>query len=645
MWGENITQYVAEINRIYKAGNATEHTYRPALKSLLEKMFNKGINPLVITNEPKRIACGAPDYIVTRNGIPIGYIEAKDIGTDLNHKSHKEQFDRYKQSLNNLIITDYLTFQLFIDGVFIASVSMAKTEKNGIVPDKNQFDAFASLIDSFAGYEGQSIITSLQLSKIMAAKARLLAKTIENVLDEEINTFKMEFNDDSSLMGQLKAFKDVMHQEMTHKEFADVYAQTIAYGMFAAKINDKSNATFNRNKAAQLIPPSNPFLRKLFQVIAGYDVDVRICWMVDDLANLFNYVSIYDINKEFDKTDNDAMIHFYETFLSEYDPTLRKSKGVWYTPQPVVKFMVKAVDDILKQEFGISKGLANNEKITVIQKNEMNIDEPRTYHRVQILDPATGTGTFLAEVVQNIFKSNKEEQGMWDVTASKELIPRINGFEILMASYAMAHLKLDMLLQQTGYKPSDDERLRIYLTNSLEEPRAGSGAQFAQWLSNEAKEASRIKKDIPVMVVLGNPPYSGESQNKSQNKKVRNWIERLLDDYKKEPDKENTVGQKLEEKNSKWINDDYVKFIRFGQYFIEKNKEGILAFITNHSFLDNPTFRGMRWHLLKTFDKIYILDLHGNAKKKESAPNGGKDENVFDIQQGVSINIFVKHKK
>ena len=645
---KEITQYISDINEIYKVGNATEHSYRSALKTLWEEMIVRAKNflplqDMTITNEPKRIDCGAPDYIVIQNEIPVGYIEAKNIDTDLNHKTHKEQFDRYKHSLDNLIITDYLTFQLFVNGDFITSVTIAKTGKNGITGDKTQFDAFATLIDSFIGYEGQPVKTSLQLSKIMAAKARLLSKTIENVLDEETNTFKMECNDDSSLLGQLKAFKDVMQHDMSHKQFADVYAQTIAYGMFAAKFNDKSNTTFNRNKAAQLIPQSNPFLRNLFQVTVGFDVDKRICWVVDDLANLFNYVNIDDISKEFDKIDNDAMIHFYETFLAEYDPTLRKSRGVWYTPQPVVKFIVQAVDGILKKEFGINKGLANNEKIPVVQKNELNKDVSREYHRVQILDPATGTGTFLSEVVQHIFRSNKEEKGMWDSFVSKDLIPRINGFEILMASYAMAHLKLDLLLQKTGYIPTKEDRLRIYLTNSLEEPRAGSGAQFAQWLSNEANEASRIKRDLPIMVVLGNPPYSGESQNKSNNKKVRSWIERLLDDYKKEPINENeTIGRKLKEKNAKWINDDYVKFIRFGQYFIEKNEAGVLAFVTNHSFLDNPTFRGMRWNLLKTFDKIYILDLHGNAKKKEIAPDGDKDENVFDIQQGVSINIFVK---
>jgi len=627
MINNEITQYIAELNKIYKAGNATEHTYRPALKQLLESMTTD----LTVTNEPKRIACGAPDYIVTKKEVPVGYIEAKDIGVDLNHKSNKAQFDRYKKSLDNLIITDYLTFQLFENGEPVTSVTIAKTVKSGIEANKAKFEAFITLIRHFTGYEGQGIQSSMQLSKVMASKARLMANIIENALNDNTK------EDDNSLDGQLKGFREVLIHDITYKGFADIYAQTIAYGMFAAKLNDETNNSFSRSKAAELIPHSNPFLRKLFQYIAGYDLDERIRWVVDDLADLFNYVDILAITKEFDKADHDPIVHFYETFLAEYDPALRKSRGVWYTPQPVVQFIVQAVDDILKQDFELSQGLADASKIKRkqhIKQNDGTLkEEEKEYHRVQILDPATGTGTFLAEVVQNIYQRFKSQQGMWQSYAGEHLIPRINGFEILMASYAMAHLKLGMLLHQTGYKPYTNERLRIYLTNSLEEAQAKTDIPFARWLSDEANEASHIKSDVPVMVILGNPPYSGESQNNGD------WIEKLMREYKKEPS-----GIKLQEKNSKWINDDYVKFIRFGQYFIEKNGEGIIAFITNHSFLDNPTFRGMRYNLLKTFNKIYVLDLHGNAKKKETAQDGGKDENVFDIQQGVSINIFIKTK-
>jgi predicted helicase len=621
---KELNQYIAELNQIYKAGNATEHSYRPALQRLLENITQG----LKITNEPKRIACGAPDYIVTRKEIPVGYIEAKDIGVDLNGKANKEQFERYRQSLSNLIITDYLTFQLFEDNGKVASATIAKVNKAGIEADSAQFDVFAEMVSLFTGYQGLSIQTSEHLSKMMAAKARLMANIIEQTLESN------EQSDNNSLNGQLRGFREVLIHDITHKTFADIYAQTIAYGMFAARLNDETNNEFSRATAAQAIPQSNPFLQKLFQYIAGYDLDDRIRWVVDDLADLFNYVDIGEVMKEFDKIDHDPIIHFYETFLAEYDPVLRKSRGVWYTHKPVVQFIVQAVDDILKQEFSIPQGLADISTVKrkqFVKQNDDSLKEVQEeYYKVQILDPATGTGTFLAEVVRNIHRRIADQPGMWSGYASKHLIPRINGFEILMASYAMAHLKLDMLLQKTGVTLPPKQRLRIFLTNSLEEAHAKTEIPFAKWLSDEANEASDIKQDVPVMVVLGNPPYSGVSQNNGK------WITDKIEDYKY------VDGVHFNEKKH-WLQDDYVKFIRYGQYFVEKNGEGILAYINNHSFLDNPTFRGMRWKLLQTFDRIYILDLHGNAKKKETTPDGSKDENVFDIMQGVSINIFVKH--
>ncbi|MEY8703204.1 type ISP restriction/modification enzyme, partial [Francisella philomiragia] len=305
-------------------------------------------------------------------------------------------------------------------------------------------------------------------------------------------------------------------------------------------------------------------------------------------------------------------------------------------------FIVRAVDEVLKSEFGLSQGLADTTK-TKIQIDSQTTDKrsksgykqiEKEVHKVQVLDPATGTGTFLAEAIKFIYNNNfKSMQGAWSGYVEEHLIPRLNGFELLMASYAMAHLKLDMLLTDTGFRPksTQSQRFHIYLTNSLEEHHPDTGTLFANWLSNEANEANQIKKDTPVMVVMGNPPYSGESANKGE------WIMELMEDYKKEP-----TGGKLKERNPKWINDDYVKFMRYGQYYIEKNGSGILAFINPHGFLDNPTFRGMRYSLLKTYDKIYTIDLHGNSKKKEICPDGSKDENVFDIMQGVSINILIK---
>ncbi|MCL2065692.1 MAG: N-6 DNA methylase, partial [Candidatus Cloacimonetes bacterium] len=333
--------------------------------------------------------------------------------------------------------------------------------------------------------------------------------------------------------------------------------------------------------------------------------------------------------------DKDPIIHFYECFLSEYNPTLRKNRGVYYTPNEVVNFIVRAVDDILINDFELPMGLASVEPISDWQKNNINIQSEivcsaTDKHRVQILDPATGTGTFLVETIKHIHHKFSSQQGLWQSYVSDHLLPRLNGFEILMAPYTMAHLNLNWTLEKTGFINENEKRLRVFLTNSLDEFSEGHRGQD-RLFSQEADEAGAIKLDTPVMVVLGNPPYNVESQTSNE------WIDRLLQDYKKEP-----TGEKLNEKNPKSINDDYVKFIRFGQHFIEKKGEGVLAFITNNSFLDNPTFRGMRWNLLNSFNKVYIIDLHGSSIKKEIAPDSSKDENVFNIMQGVSINIFVK---
>ncbi|HET8803312.1 MAG TPA: type ISP restriction/modification enzyme, partial [Aequorivita sp.] len=399
---------------------------------------------------------------------------------------------------------------------------------------------------------------------------------------------------------------------------------------------------FSRHEAAELIPKSNPFLRKLFGYIAGPDLDDRIKWIVDSLTDIFLACNVEEILKNYGKSTKmeDPIIHFYETFLSEYDPKFRKSRGVWYTPQPVVNFIVRAVDDILKTEFDLPQGLADTSK-TTIKVNTQTADKrsatgykqmEQEVHKVQILDPATGTGTFLAEVVKHIHKKFQGQQGIWSNYVETHLLPRLNGFELLMASYAMAHLKLDLLLTETGYKPTTNQRFRVYLTNSLEEHHQDTGTLFANWLSTEANEANHIKRDTPVMCVIGNPPYSGISSNNGE------WISNLIEDYKY------VDGVHFNERKH-WLNDDYVKFLRYGQHFIEKNGSGVLAFINPHGFLDNPTFRGMRWHLLKTYDKIYTIDLHGNSKKKETAPDGSPDQNVFDIMQGVSINFFVKTGK
>ncbi len=617
-----IVEYLNIIGKRYKSGISREHSYRGDLESLIRELV-KGVE---ITNEPANVTdCGNPDYVITKGKIPIGYIEAKDIGKDLKGKQYKEQFTRYKKALDNLIITDYIWFQFFQNGELIHEIKIGEIEQNSIKPITDNFEKFENLIQNFCTFIGQTIKSSKKLAVMMAAKARLL----EDILEKAI-TSDEETQENTSLKEQYDTFKLLLIHDLKPKEFSDIYAQTLAYGMFAARLNDKTLDDFSRQEAAELIPKSNPFLRKLFGYVAGPDIDERIKRTVDNLADVFRATNIEELLKNFGKSTqtNDPIIHFYETFLAEYDPKLRKSRGVWYTPEPVVNFIVRAVDDILKSEFNLPQGLADTSKTKIKlpdrTKNRMGEKE---VHKVQILDPATGTGTFLAEVVKHIYKNNfASMQGAWSGYVEEHLIPRLNGFELLMASYSMAHLKMDMLLKDTGYEAKKDQRFNIYLTNSLEEYHPYTGTLFASWLSTEASKANYIKRDTPVMCVIGNPPYSVSSSNKSE------WIKKIMIDFKKD----------LNERNIQPLSDDYIKFIRFGQYYIDKNGEGILAYISNNSFIDGIIHRQMRKNLLETFDKIYILDLHGNAKKKETAPDGGVDQNVFDIMQGVSINIFVK---
>jgi len=625
-----IEQYIKIINQRYKQGNTTEHTFRGDLQQLLESL----LPDVRATNEPKRQECGAPDYILTKNDIPVGFIEAKDIGNkDLegkNKSGNKEQFDRYKASLDNLIFTDYLDFHIYQDGNFIIKIAVAEVIGNEIKPIPKNFEIFTHLIKDFVTHIGQTIKSSKKLAEMMAGKARLLSDVIEKSLNSDETQ-----EEDSTLKEQMKAFKKILIHDITPKGFADVYAQTIAYGMFAARLYDPTLENFSRQEAAELIPKSNPFLRKLFGYIAGPDIDDRIKWIVDNLSEIFLACNVEKILKNYgDATKiEEPIIHFYENFLAEYDPKLRKTRGVWYTPAPVVNFIVRAVDDILKTEFNLPKGLADSAKTKVTISTQTPDKRSSTrykkiekeFHKVQILDPATGTGTFLAEVVKHLNKKFKGQEGIWSSYVENDLIPRLNGFELLMASYAMAHLQLNLLLKETGYNANKNKRTKIYLTNSLEPYHPDTGTLFANWLSSEANEANHIKRDTPVMCVIGNPPYAVSSTNKGD------WIQALLKDYKK-----NLNERKIN------LDDDYIKFIKYGQHYIDKNGEGILAYISNNSFIDGITHRQMRKNLLETFDKVYILDLHGNAKKKEVCPDGSPDQNVFDIMQGVSINIFVK---
>lgn len=629
---EHISAYIKEVNQLYQTGVTTEHSFRPALQRLLKECTH-----LIAINEPTHIACGAPDFtLLTSSHLAVAYVEAKDLfDNDLDgKKTNKEQFDRYKNALDTIVFTDYLDFHLYADGVLLDCVQLAIVQDDKIVLDESQVDRFTSLIEKLRSAHPQKITSPAKLAKLMAGKARLMADAVKKSLDNDTNK-------SGSLWHQLLAFKEVLNKDLDPTRFADLYAQTIAYGLFAARIHDTTPLTFSRQEAANLIPHSNPFLRQIFQQLAGYDINDSIAWIVDDLVNIFAATDVKKLRKNFGKEmqRRDPMIHFYEDFLKYYDPTAKKKYGVYYTPQPVVEFIVRAVDDILKTDFALPKGLADTSKVDVTVKemeegSDTVVSRVVSKHRVQVLDPATGTGTFLAEVVGRI--KEQQQKGVWSSYVDEHLIPRIYGFEYMMAPYTIAHIKLDMLINwwdDEALAATHNNRLQIYLTNSLDQTELTNKHLLAEMIAREANEANNIKHNAPVMVVMGNPPYSGESKNTSD------WIMGLMEDYKKEPN----TDKRLNEKNPKWINNDYCKFIRMAQEYVDRNKEGVVAYICANSFLDNPTFRGMRWHLLRSFDNIYIINLHGNGKPKpEKCPDGSKDENVFDITVGTSINIFIK---
>ena len=458
------------------------------------------------------------------------------------------------------------------------------------------------------GLTTEPVTSVSKLALLMAGKAQLLARSIAVILTDEKSEAAQDF------LQQIARMKEVLRSDVSPTEFADWYAQTLVYGLFAARYHASDTEIFTREAAAKLIPQSNPFLRKLFQRLGVYDLDVRVAWIIDDLVGVFGATDVRSL-LDANKAERDPVMLFYEDFLTAYNPERRKARGVYYTPAPVVSFIVRAVDDLLQKEFGLKSGLADYSQAR------------DGTHRLQILDPATGTGTFLVEVVRKIYSKFAGQQGVWNDYVRDHLLPRLHGYEILMAPYTMAHLNLEYVFRETGATSLGDVRYGIYLTNTLEDTHF-DGNLFSP-IDQEAQAVSQLKQDMRVMVMLGNPPYNVSSSNKSQ------WIEDLMLTYKAD----------LNEKNIKPLSDDYIKFIRFAQWQIERTGEGVVAFITNNSFLDGIIHRRMRWELLRVFDEIYVVNLHGNSRLKEKTPAGGKDENVFDIQAGVSINIFVKHKE
>jgi len=613
--------YLKELQKSLSTGQATEQTHRPALKSLLEAV---GENITAI-NEPQRIECGAPDYIVTRAGTPVGYVEAKDVGRSLDAAERSEQMRRYHESLTNLILTDYLEFRWYVEGEHRETARLATLTIDGRIRTRSGgIQAVSGLLQKFLAQAAPTVGTPKELAQRMAA----LACMIRDLIQE---TFRRE-SEEGALHAQLKAFRETLIPFLTPAQFADMYAQTITYGLFAARVRAPSppgplsqelgegewgaggrgGEGFTREKAAWNLPKTNPFLRRLFNQIAGPGLDDRIAWLVDDLAHLLARADMAEILRDFGRRtrQEDPVVHFYETFLRAYDPQTRKACGVYYTPEPVVSYIVRSLDHIVKTRFHRPLGLADTNTL--------------------ILDPAVGTATFLYFVIQQIHETLMAmgQAGTWNDYVETCLLPRVFGFELLMAPYAVAHIKLGILLQETGYDFTGDQRLGIYLTNALGEAiTQASTLGFARFITDEANAAAEIKRDKPIMVVLGNPPYSVSSANQGDH------IDRLMDRYK---------AAVRDERNIQPLSDDYIKFIRFAHDRIERTGYGVIGMITNHSYLSGLIHRGMREELMKSFDEIYVLNLHGNALMGETAPDGGPDENVFDIRQGVAIVFMIK---
>lgn len=646
-------KYIASLRLNLVTGVATEHTHRSSISVLLQRFISSGMD---VVNEPTRVNSLSPDIVIRSNFDDVGWMECKNIGRsldDIEQDSDREnpstrdgeQLKRYRSNLPNLILTNYLEFRWFVRGKRRGvSVKLGEIEDGKIATIRGATSAVSDMMRDFINQAPRRIGNPRDLAEAMASFTR-------QIRDAIVVSFNSECVSDS-LTGLKDAFERSLVPGLSESVFADMYAQTLAYGMFASRINAPVDARFDRDSAGRYIPMSNPFLRRIFISVGATDLEGEsFVEIVDDLALLLANADIHSVLRDFGKrtATEDPLLHFYETFLSTYDPKLRKQKGVYYTPEPVVSYIVRSVDWLLKNRFGCIDGLADSSKsehvFEKLRDGEI-VQEKAETHRVQILDPACGTGTFLSAVIEMIKERFKGNEGMWDGYVARDLIPRLSGFELLLAPYAMAHLKLwNALVSDNGEHSAQAsipgvDRIGVYLTNALQ-PSNLNGELIWPYnvIAQEAKSAEAIKRDLPIMVVLGNPPYSIESANSGE------WIRSLIRGKEGGDDVSSYFeidGEPLGERYVRPLNDDYVKFIRFGQWRIERSGSGILALITNHSWIDSATFRGMRQSLLDSFDEIYIYNLHGNAKREGTTPKGDKDENVFDIMQGVAISIFVK---
>ena len=599
--------YLQTINETRSSPNATpELSFHPHLQAFLEDVaadtecFDKPY--ITFTHEPKSLdKIGRPDFIALNGLFPIGYIEAEGYGTDLNNLTGHaaEQNERFKQNLDNFILTNFTDFELWING-----------ERNTTARITDNTDDLEILLERFLNASIQ-IGTPEVLAKYLARRTRELQTQIATTLSDE----------DSETYGMFTAFKETLLASLTREDFSDMYAQTLTYGLFAARCTLPNATNFSRYTAVGALSKSNPFLIELFHHVTSPSLKTNVTYILDDIATLLQNVPTDMLRTAFTTRNplEDPVIHFYETFLKEYNPRLRFDRGVFYTPPQVISYIVKSVDYLLKTELNRPDGLADDDTL--------------------ILDPATGTGGFLLTVLDHIqeYVTTNYGTGDWKQYINAQLVKRIFGFELLVAPYTIAHLKLSLFLQAQGWRAN--ERLGIYLTNALEQPdEMQAPLPFAAFISDEANAALSVKRDEPVLVILGNPPYPEDSANPSRVGRNLTFIGELIEDYKQ------IDGKPLDEKNVKTLQSDYVKFIRWAQWRIDRNGEGVLGYIVNNSFLCGPTFRGMRYSLLDSFNTIYILNLHGSIRIQERVPNGEKDKNVFDISQGVCILLCVKER-
>lgn len=617
-----LKEYLNALQVTFNRGDAREESYYSQLEKLIltyAGIYN--IKNVDITVLPKQTEAGNPDFRVWdgKNHI-TGYIEAKaPTNINLDAIQYSEQLKRYCSTFPNVILTNFYEFRLFRDGQLIDTVQIGRPEiaqRLKTAPPPEHEEEFMKFMQTFFSFSLPKVHTAKTLAQELAKRTRFLRDEVIS-----IDLKEKEGKGNKDILGFYEAFKKYLIGTLTHKQFADLYSQTITYGLFAART--RTGKDFNRQLAYQYIPHTIGILRDVFRFISLQDPPIELKVIVDDISEVLRVTDVKSILRRFfhEGKGKDPIIHFYETFLSEYDPKIRERRGVYYTPEPVVQYITNSLHQILKKEFDLSDGFASE--------------------NVTVLDPAAGTLTFPAEAIKIAVHEFEEKYGRGGLHSfiKDNILKNFYAFELMMAPYAIGHLKMGFLLEELGYKMTDDERFKLYLTNTLEMEELDSvNIPGLSSLSEENHLANEVKQQIPILVIMGNPPYSGISSNTNE------WTEKLL---KTDIDGAQSYyvvdGKPLGERNPKWLQDDYVKFLRFAQWKIQKAGHGVIGMITNHSYLDNPTFRGMRQSLMKTFNKIFILNLHGNSLKKETAPDGSKDENVFDIRQGVAICFMIKN--